>query len=67
MIQAQTELTERLPDLKGADKVAVTALIEQLAHINGYNEYLLVSKQARINFCISVSFKQTIASQNAIS
>ena len=55
MIQAQTELAERLPDLKGADKVAVTALIEQLAHINGYNEYLLgieASKDKLLHFSI---------------
>ncbi len=52
---AQAELTASLSELKGADKVAATALLEQLEHICGYDDYLAgieASKDKLLNFSI---------------
>ena len=54
-IQAQIELTEKLSEYTGADKVAATALLEQLEHINGYDDYLATieaNKDKLLNFSI---------------
>lgn len=54
-IEAQTELTAELTELTGADKVAATALIAQLNHINGYDDYLATieaNKDKLLNFSI---------------
>ena len=39
-VQAQAELKEKLSMLTGTDKVAATAVLTQLEHINGYSDYL---------------------------
>lgn len=39
-VQVQVELKEKLSGLTGADKVAATAVLTQLEHINGYSDYL---------------------------
>ena len=55
LIEAQTELTAKLTELTGADKVAATALIAQLNHINGYDDYLATieaNKDKLLNFSI---------------
>lgn len=54
-IEAQTELTAKFTELTGADKVAATALIAQLNHINGYDDYLATieaNKDKLLNFSI---------------
>ena len=54
-IQAQTELSEKLSEYKGADKVAATVLLKQLEHINGYDDYLATieaNKDKLMNFSI---------------
>ena len=54
-IEVQKELTAKLTELTGADKVAATALMAQLNHINGYDDYLATieaNKDKLLNFSI---------------
>lgn len=55
LIETQTELTAKLTELTGADKVAATTLLTQLEHINGYDDYLATieaNKDKLLNFSI---------------